>query len=140
MELENQKDFTPKMWSLYFLSRVIMSKYIISHQLRMNILKHEDFWLNSPEILNVTLFQTDNPSDIAYPMCANIIEKYFDIFYGEHKLSLICEIDKERVRENYSVPYAIYQTDYFGKKIFVGWWSVEIYDTIQGTPEAYLKL
>jgi len=63
-----------------FLSRVIMSKYIISHQLRMNILEHENFWLNSPEVLNVTLFQTDNPSDIAYPMSASIIEKYFDIF------------------------------------------------------------
>lgn len=67
--------------SLYFFTFYDMSKYIISHQLRMDIMNHEQYGFKSAEKLDCVLLQTDNPTDVSLPMCEQLIEKYFDIFY-----------------------------------------------------------
>lgn len=116
-----------------------MSKYIISHQFRMDIMNHEQYGLRSPEMLDVVLIQTDNPTHIAYSSCVKLIERYFDKFYEKYNLNLIVQVDEERVRENYSVPYAIYQKNQYEEKIFIGWGSIEVYDTALPTYDQYLQ-
>lgn len=116
-----------------------MSKYIISHQLRMDIVNHEQYGFKSPEKLDTVLLQTDNPTNISYASCVKLIERYFDGFYAKYDLNLIVQIDEEAVRENYSVPYAIYQKTRVDKETFIGWGSVEVYDTALPTYEQYLQ-